>query len=49
MAEVTLRDVRKSFDSTEIIHGVSLTVHEGEFVVFTPRSYIVRLTTRRKS
>jgi len=34
MAEVTLRDVRKSFDSTEIIHGVSLTVHEGEFVVF---------------
>jgi len=34
MAEVTLHDVRKSFDSTEIIHGVSLTVHEGEFVVF---------------
>jgi multiple sugar transport system ATP-binding protein len=29
-----LRDVRKSFDTTEIIHGVSLSVHDGEFVVF---------------
>jgi len=34
MAEVVLRDVRKSFDALEIIHGVSFTVHDGEFVVF---------------
>jgi multiple sugar transport system ATP-binding protein len=34
MAEVVLRDVRKSFDTVEIIHGVSMTVHDGEFVVF---------------
>jgi multiple sugar transport system ATP-binding protein len=34
MAEVVLRDIRKSFDSVEIIHGVSLTVQEGEFMVF---------------
>jgi multiple sugar transport system ATP-binding protein len=34
MSEVALRDVRKSFDETEIIHGVSLDVHNGEFVVF---------------
>src|SRR6185436_19141800 len=34
MAEVVLRDIRKSFDTLEIIHGVSLTVHDGEFVVF---------------
>jgi multiple sugar transport system ATP-binding protein len=34
MAEVVLRDVRKSFETTEIIHGVSLTVQEGEFMVF---------------
>jgi ABC-type sugar transport system ATPase subunit len=34
MAEVVLRDIRKSFDAIEIIHGVSLTVHDGEFVVF---------------
>jgi multiple sugar transport system ATP-binding protein len=34
MAEVVLRDVRKSFDATEIIHGASLTVKDGEFVVF---------------
>ncbi len=34
MAEVVLRDVRKSFDTVEIIHGVSLTIDDGEFVVF---------------
>jgi multiple sugar transport system ATP-binding protein len=34
MAEVVLRDVRKSFETVEIIHGVSLAIHEGEFVVF---------------
>jgi ABC-type sugar transport system ATPase subunit len=34
MAEVVLRDVRKSFDALEVIHGVSLTVRHGEFVVF---------------
>jgi multiple sugar transport system ATP-binding protein len=34
MAEVVLRDVRKSFDTVKVIHGASLTVHEGEFVVF---------------
>ena len=34
MAEVVLRDVRKSFETTEIIHGVSLEVRDGEFVVF---------------
>jgi multiple sugar transport system ATP-binding protein len=34
MAEVVLRDVRKSFETVEIIHGVSLTVQHGEFVVF---------------
>jgi multiple sugar transport system ATP-binding protein len=34
MAEVVLRDVRKSFDATEILHGVTLTVHDGDFVVF---------------
>jgi ABC-type sugar transport system ATPase subunit len=34
MAEVVLRDVRKSFDTVEIIHGVSLTIRDGEFVVF---------------
>src|SRR4051794_13238438 len=34
MTEVVLRDVRKSFDTVEIIHGVNLTIREGEFVVF---------------
>jgi len=34
MATVVLRDVRKSFEPVEIIHGVSLTIQEGEFVVF---------------
>ena len=31
---VALRDVRKSYGSLEVIHGIDLTVGEGEFVVF---------------
>ena len=34
MATVVLRDVRKSFDTVEVIRGVDLTVADGEFVVF---------------
>jgi len=34
MATVVLRDIRKSFDTVEVIRGVDLTVREGEFVVF---------------
>jgi multiple sugar transport system ATP-binding protein len=34
MAEVVLRDVRKSFEAVKVIHGASLTVNDGEFVVF---------------
>ena len=34
MATVALRDIRKSFGKHEVIHGVSLDVADGEFVVF---------------
>src|SRR6202163_3347361 len=33
MAKVQLRDVRKSYGGTEVIHGVSIDVADGEFVV----------------
>ena len=33
MAEVTIRDVRKAYDGTEVIHGVDVTIADGEFVV----------------
>jgi sn-glycerol 3-phosphate transport system ATP-binding protein len=33
MATVSLRDVRKSYGPTEVIHGVSIDVADGEFVV----------------
>jgi sn-glycerol 3-phosphate transport system ATP-binding protein len=33
MAKVQLRDVRKSYGDTEVIHGVSLDVADGEFIV----------------
>ena len=33
MAEVTIRDLRKSYDATEVIHGVNVDIHDGEFVV----------------
>jgi multiple sugar transport system ATP-binding protein len=33
MASVTIRDVRKAFGAVEIIHGVSIDIADGEFVI----------------
>jgi multiple sugar transport system ATP-binding protein len=33
MAPVAIREVRKSFGATEVIHGVSIDIADGEFVV----------------
>ncbi len=33
MAEVSLRDIRKSYGDTEVIHGVDCTIADGEFLV----------------
>src|SRR5512145_2575251 len=33
MAEVTLKDVRKSYGNNQVIHGVSCDIADGEFVV----------------
>jgi sn-glycerol 3-phosphate transport system ATP-binding protein len=33
MAEITIQGVRKRFDRTEVVHGVDLVIHSGEFVV----------------
>ncbi|MGB0411387.1 MAG: ABC transporter ATP-binding protein [Pikeienuella sp.] len=34
MATLTIRDLRKSYDTTDVIHGVDLDIDDGEFVVF---------------
>ena len=33
MAQVTVRDLRKSFGSVEVIHGVDVDIEDGQFVV----------------
>jgi multiple sugar transport system ATP-binding protein len=33
MANVSIRDVRKRFGSTEVLHGVSVEIDDGEFVI----------------
>ena len=33
MAPVLIRDVRKSFGTTQILHGVSIDIADGEFVI----------------
>jgi multiple sugar transport system ATP-binding protein len=33
MAKVTIRDLRKSFGSTQILHGVDVEIEDGEFAV----------------
>ena len=34
MAKLELKDVRKSFQSLEVIHGIDLTIEDGSFTVF---------------
>lgn len=34
MAGLTLRNIRKSYGTTEVMHGVDLDIEDGEFVVF---------------
>ena len=33
MAQVTVRNVRKSYGATEVIHGLNIDIQDGEFVV----------------
>ena len=33
MSSVQIRDVRKSFGNFEVLHGVSIPIEDGEFVV----------------
>jgi len=33
MAEISIRKVRKAYGQDEVIHGVDLDIHDGEFVV----------------
>ena len=34
MARIEIRNLRKSFNATDVIHGVDITVEDGEFCVF---------------
>ena len=34
MADLTLRQIRKSYGSADILHGVNLDIKSGEFIVF---------------
>ncbi|HEX2135211.1 MAG TPA: ATP-binding cassette domain-containing protein, partial [Microvirga sp.] len=33
MASVEIRDVKKAYGATQVIHGVSVDIRDGEFVV----------------
>ncbi|WP_421695930.1 ABC transporter ATP-binding protein [Aestuariivirga sp.] len=34
MAELSLRNIRKSYDNIEVLHGIDLDIGSGEFIVF---------------
>ena len=34
MADVNLKSIKKTYDKTEVIHGVDLDINSGEFIVF---------------
>ena len=42
MATVELRDVRKSYGGTGVIHGIDMQVADGEFVVIAMQKLFVR-------
>ena len=33
MATVSLKDIKKSFGSTDVIHGINMEIQDGEFIV----------------
>ena len=47
MANLALRNLTKSYGSTEVLHGISLDVDDGEFVVFVGPSGCGKSTTLR--
>ena len=47
MGQVSLRGIRKSFDTTDVIRGIDLDIHEGEFLVFVGPSGCGKSTTLR--
>ena len=47
MGQVTLRGIQKSYDKVEVIKGIDLEVHDGEFLVFVGPSGCGKSTTLR--
>ncbi len=47
MANLVLRDLIKTYDKTEVLHGINLEVNDGEFVVFVGPSGCGKSTTLR--
>ncbi len=47
MANLALRELVKTYDQTEVLHGISLDIADGEFVVFVGPSGCGKSTTLR--
>ncbi|SMC55613.1 ABC transporter ATP-binding protein [Primorskyibacter flagellatus] len=47
MADLSIRDLVKRYDKTQVLHGISLDVEDGEFVVFVGPSGCGKSTTLR--
>ena len=47
MASVTLRNIRKAYDDTEVMRDINLDIADGEFVVFVGPSGCGKSTLMR--
>ena len=48
MGQLSLRGIRKSYGAVDVIKGIDLEVHEGEFLVFVGPSGCGKSTTLRR-
>ena len=45
MAKVAIQNVRKSYGSTDVIHGLNVDINDGEFVVLVGLMTTIQMAT----
>ena len=41
MASIQFKDIRKSYGDVAVVHGISLNIRDGEFIVFSRMTRLI--------